>query len=95
MKRLRVLVMAHEDLVPPDSLDGVENPDAAEWKTEYDVVVALEHLGHDVKTIGVGDELASIRGPGHKRTFGRTKTFAANRRTSTGQGPRGISSFTS
>src|SRR5262249_60498307 len=60
MKRLRVLVLMHGDLVPPDPLSG-ERPEMAEWKTEYDVVTTLRKLGHDVKPLGVKSDLGVIR----------------------------------
>jgi D-alanine-D-alanine ligase len=60
MKRLRVLVLMHEDLVPPDTLAS-QKPEMAEWKTEYDVVSTLRKLGHDVKPLGVKSDLGVIR----------------------------------
>lgn len=61
MKKLRVLVLMHEDLVPPDSLDGYDEKEIQQWKTEYDVVHALRSLGHDVRPLGVWDDLGKIR----------------------------------
>lgn len=61
MKKLRVVVLMHEDLIPPDSLDGFSETDINEWKTEYDVVSALEELGHEVFKLGVRDELGPLR----------------------------------
>lgn len=60
MKRLRILVLMHEDLVPPDTLSGQE-PELAEWKTEYDVVSTLRKLGHEVTPLGVKSDLGVIR----------------------------------
>jgi D-alanine-D-alanine ligase len=60
MKRLRILVLMHEDLVPPDPLNGQEVT-GAEWKTEYDVVSTLRTLGHDVKPLGVKSDLGVLR----------------------------------
>ncbi|MDH5641005.1 MAG: D-alanine--D-alanine ligase, partial [Nitrospira sp.] len=59
MKRLRVLVMMHEDLVPPEEVTGLD-PQTAEWRTEYDVVTALRKLGHDVRPLGVKNDLGVI-----------------------------------
>ena len=61
MKRLRVLVLMHPDLVPPESLEGHSEKEIFEWKTEYDVVSTLRTAGHDVKPLGVQDELKPIR----------------------------------
>ena len=60
MRRLRVLVLMHEDLVPPDPLNG-EDPSNAEWRTEYDVVSTLQKLDHDVRPLGVKSDLGVIR----------------------------------
>lgn len=61
MKRLRILVIVHEDLVPPDSLEGIPTREIMAWRTEYDVVETLRALGHDVQVLGVSDELLPIR----------------------------------
>ena len=60
MKRLRILVLMHEDLVPPEPLNGQEVT-GADWKTEYDVVSTLRKLGHDVKPLGVKSDLGVLR----------------------------------
>ncbi|MFO0774840.1 MAG: D-alanine--D-alanine ligase [Nitrospiraceae bacterium] len=60
MKKLRVLVLMHEDLVPPQELNG-RDPKTTEWKTEYDVVSTLQKLGHDVLPLGVRSDLGVIR----------------------------------
>jgi D-alanine-D-alanine ligase len=62
MKRLRVLVLVHPELVPPDSLKGHSEQQINEWKTEYDVVSTLRAAGHEVRPLGVEDELKPIRG---------------------------------
>jgi D-alanine-D-alanine ligase len=61
MKRLRVLVLVHPDLLPPESSKGYSEQEINEWKTEYDVVRTLRHAGHDVRPLGVHDELKPIR----------------------------------
>jgi D-alanine-D-alanine ligase len=60
MRRLRILVLMHKDLVPPDALCG-QKAEMVEWKTEYDVVSTLRKLGHDVKPLGVKSDLGVIR----------------------------------
>ncbi|UVT15560.1 MAG: ATP-grasp domain-containing protein [Nitrospira sp.] len=59
MKRLRVLVLMHEDLVPPDQVESYD-PESVEWRTEYDVVSTLKKLGHEVSPLGVKNELGVI-----------------------------------
>jgi D-alanine-D-alanine ligase len=61
MQKLRILVLVHETLVPPDSLDGVREQDAAEFRTEFDVISCLRSLGHEVRPIGIGDSLNELR----------------------------------
>lgn len=59
MKRLKVILLVHEDLVPPTSASAQER-ETADWKTEYDVYHALGQLRHEVKVIGVRTELRPI-----------------------------------
>lgn len=61
MKRLRVLVLAHPDLVPPDVVGALSPREAYEIKTEYDVISTLRRLGHDVHVLGVQWELRPVR----------------------------------
>ena len=61
MKPLRILVLLHPDLMPPDSLKGFSNQEINLWKTEYDVVSTLRKAGHDVRPLGVQHELKPIR----------------------------------
>jgi len=60
MKVLRVLVLVHKHLVPPDNASA-SDAEQAEWKTEYDVVTALQKLGHEVKPLGLQDDLSIAR----------------------------------
>jgi D-alanine-D-alanine ligase len=48
-------------LVPPDSTDGYTVQEINEWKTEYDVVSTLRAAGHEVRPLGVEDELKAVR----------------------------------
>lgn len=41
-KKLRVIVLCHEDLVPPDSIDGLSVKEIAPYKTEWDVISTLK-----------------------------------------------------
>ena len=61
MKKLRILVLVHETLVPPETLAGVREEEAAEYRTEYDVTSCLRKMGHDVRPIGIGDSLTELR----------------------------------
>jgi D-alanine-D-alanine ligase len=51
----------HDYLVPPDEVTGVDTA-TAQWRTEYDVLSTLrDELGHEVKALGVKDDLGAIR----------------------------------
>ena len=60
MKKLRVLALCEESLVPPDDWKGKDLA-AVEWKTEFDVTHTLRDRGHEVRALGVGSELGAIR----------------------------------
>ena len=61
MRRLRVLVLMHPDCVPPDSTDGYTAQQINAWKTEFDVVSTLRASGHDVRPLGVQEEIKPVR----------------------------------
>ncbi len=61
MRKLRILVLMHESLVPPESIDGFSDEEIQEWKTEFDVVSTLREMGHEVLPIGLYDDLGLIR----------------------------------
>jgi D-alanine-D-alanine ligase len=61
MRRLRVLVLMHPDFMPPDSSKGYTPREINEWKTEYDVVSTLREAGHDVRPLGVQEEIKPVR----------------------------------
>lgn len=60
MKPLRVLVLVHEDLVPPDTVEGLDLS-TVEWRCEYEVINTLREMRHEVRPLGVQHELAVIR----------------------------------
>ncbi|HEX9562359.1 MAG TPA: hypothetical protein VF981_00235 [Gemmatimonadaceae bacterium] len=61
VKRMRVLALMHPDLVPPPDAESVPEAARFRYKTEFDVVSALQRLGHEVRALGVQDELHPIR----------------------------------
>ncbi len=61
MKKQRVLVLMHPDLLPPDNAESLNARERNDWKTEYDVVSTLRARGHDVRPLGVQHELRPIR----------------------------------
>lgn len=61
MKPLRILVLTHADLVPPESLEGRSEREIGTWRKEYDVCHGLRELGHEVLVLGVSHDLAPIK----------------------------------
>lgn len=60
MKKLRVLALVHDHLVPPEDTTGIDILEA-DWKMEYDVIETLRESGHEVRVLGINDDLAGIR----------------------------------
>ena len=61
MKKRRVLVLTHETLVPPEDSSGYSVQEVDEWRTEYDVTSSLKAMDHEVRVLGMGDNLAELR----------------------------------
>ncbi|HEU4626152.1 MAG TPA: hypothetical protein VFS52_15390 [Steroidobacteraceae bacterium] len=61
MKKLRVLVVVHASLIPPETLEGHTAKEIEEWRTEYDVTSTLRKMGHEVRCVGVLDSLTELR----------------------------------
>jgi len=61
VKKQRILVIMHKDLVPPASIDGMTPEQIAPFKTEYDVITALRSLGHEVHPLGISSNLGALR----------------------------------
>ena len=60
-KKLRVLVLMHEDLVPPADPSLLSEADFDRIKTECDILEALAKLGHEALPLGVRDSIVRIR----------------------------------
>src|SRR6187549_150223 len=59
-KKLRIIVLVHEDFVPPDSLNGLSDKEKLEIKTEFDVISTLKKMGHEVYPVGLYNQLNVI-----------------------------------
>lgn len=55
-----MLVLTHPSFVPPDSLKGYSDKQIYHFKTDYDVMITLRELGHDVRVLGAQDDLRVI-----------------------------------
>jgi D-alanine-D-alanine ligase len=58
---VKIVVLVHRHLIPPAKVEEGTDITAAPWRTEYDVVSTLTAMGHEVKTLGVHDDLGEIR----------------------------------
>jgi D-alanine-D-alanine ligase len=65
MRKRRVLLLMHKELVPPDDLKGLEKQQLHQIAQERDVLRTLGKLGHEVIPLGLSDELAPIRSAIH------------------------------
>ena len=63
MKPRRVLILVHEDLIPPpeEEVERLTDSQVEPFKTEYHVESELRARGHDVQVLGLYDELAPLR----------------------------------
>ncbi len=61
MRKMRVLVLMHQSLVPPDSPDDLPPEQFMLCKSEYDVMATLYNMGHEPKQLGVYSDLGIIR----------------------------------
>jgi len=53
--------LMHESLVPPTSLKGYTDKEIDEFRTEFDVTRVLRRAGHEVRALGLGDNLSDLR----------------------------------
>jgi D-alanine-D-alanine ligase len=61
MRKLRVLVLMHAHLVPPESQAGLSAQEKSLFEMETAVLSTLRELGHEVVGLGVEEELRPIR----------------------------------
>jgi D-alanine-D-alanine ligase len=69
-KKLSVIMLADKKLLPAGELKDFNEKQRELRKTEFDVRDVIEALGHEVFSIGVSDDLSTIRGAidAHKPT---------------------------
>jgi len=61
MKKLRILVLMHASLVPPDDPGGLSEQQVEDMRTELDVISTLRAAGHEVRPLGILDSLSELR----------------------------------
>ncbi len=59
-RKLNIVTLMHQDLVPPDSIEGLDEKTIQPWKMEFDVQSTLRHLGHEVHPVGIYSDLGVI-----------------------------------
>ncbi len=60
-RKLRVMALMDDELVPPETLKGVSDTEMMNWKTEFDVCTTLRELGHELRPLGASADLGVIR----------------------------------
>jgi D-alanine-D-alanine ligase len=61
MKKLRVMMLTHAYMIPPDNLKDRNDPRIESCRTEYDIREALLKLGHEVIIVGLNDDITPVR----------------------------------
>jgi D-alanine-D-alanine ligase len=61
MRARRILLITHEELVPPENIDDLTESEVHEVRTEYDVYSTLYNLCHKVRVLGIGDRVSDLR----------------------------------
>lgn len=62
MRKKRVLVIMHKDLVPPeDAHPNEQDRYSCPYLTELDVVYTLRLIGHEVRPLGIISDLQPLR----------------------------------
>src|SRR5687768_10729987 len=60
LKKVRVMGLVHEDLVPAERIEGLTPKDIAGWTTDWDVSWTRRTVGHDGCHVGVYNNLGVI-----------------------------------
>jgi D-alanine-D-alanine ligase len=61
VKRRRILLLVHPQLIPPEDIDGLSEKEIDPFRCEYNVYSTLRNLGHEVRVLGVLDSLTELR----------------------------------
>jgi D-alanine-D-alanine ligase len=59
-KKLRIVALMHQDLVPPPSVEGLSEKEILPFKMEFDVTATLREIGHEVYPVGIYSDLGVI-----------------------------------
>ncbi len=61
MKKLRVMMLTHAYMIPPDDVKSRDDPRIESFRTEFDIREALLTLGHDFIIVGLSDDITPVR----------------------------------
>lgn len=61
MLKLRVLLVTHQDFQMPEDISKLDPKVVADWKTEYEIVTALNQLGHETQILAAASEMKTVR----------------------------------
>ncbi|MCB0352915.1 MAG: ATP-grasp domain-containing protein [Bdellovibrionales bacterium] len=61
MRPLRILIVTHDTTLPPEGVTELPQDSIPVWKTEFDVEKGLRSLGHEIRFVGLRDDLAVLR----------------------------------
>lgn len=61
MKSLKVMILLHPEMIPPDDLTDPDDPRHDKYRTEMDIKHALLRLGHEIIIVGVHDDISPVR----------------------------------
>ena len=61
MKKLRVMMLTHAYMIPPDDVKSRDDPRIESFRTEFDIREALLTLGHDFIIVGLIDDITPVR----------------------------------
>jgi len=61
VKRRRILLLVHPQLIPPEDIDGLSEKEIDVFRCEYNVYSNLRNLGHEVRVLGVLDSVTELR----------------------------------
>ena len=53
--------MVHPQLMPPQNIDGLSDKEIDKFRCEYNIWSTLYNMGHDVRVLGVLDQLTELR----------------------------------
>lgn len=59
--KLRVLLVTHQHFQMPEDITKLSEKEIADWKTEYEIVTAVNKLGHETQILAAVTELKVLR----------------------------------